>query len=113
MPTNLTTTANEKSTYIITASFTDDSGASVVPSSITWSLTDVNGTVINSREDVSVSIPAASIDIVLSGDDLALSDGNDVVRVLTIKAHYSSSMGANLPLNDSCRFIIKNLKAIT
>jgi hypothetical protein len=114
MPTYLTTTAEEESTYLISAAFTDENDVAVVPDTITWTLTDADGNVINSREDVSVSSPAASVDIVLSGDDLGLQAGEtgDVVRILTIEATYDSDAGDDLPLKDKATFIIKNLEAV-
>lgn len=118
MPTNLTAIqANEESTYVITAAFTDEDGASVLPDSINWTLTDSSGNIINSREQVAVSVPAESINIVLSGDDLALQAGETdeakVQRVLTIEAVYDSSYGNNLPLKDQAVFEIYNLTYIT
>ncbi len=69
MPATLTTNAVEKSTYIVTAAFTDEDGDAVTPNAgLVWTLTDMNGVVINSREDVSIS-PDTSVDIVLSGND--------------------------------------------
>lgn len=105
--TTLTTAARDKSTYVVTAAFTDSAGADVIPDSITWTLTDSYGTVINSREDVSIASPAASIDIVLSGDDLSFDDGKK--RVLTINATYSSDEGSGLPLREEAVFGIDGL----
>ena len=112
MPTTLTTHAVEQSTYKVTAAFTDDDGVSVVPTSIVWTLTDSSGTVINSRQDVSIT-PASSVTIALTGDDLALTSDADAVRIVTIEAVYTSDLGTGLTLKDSCRFVIDNLKAIS
>lgn len=115
MPTYLTTTAEEESTYIVTAAFTDEDGNDAVPDTITWTLTDIAGNVINSRAAVSYNSPASSVDIVLSGDDLALQAGEtgNVVRVLTIEATYDSDAGSDLPLKDTATFLIKNIEAVT
>lgn len=115
MPTLLTTTAEEKSTLIVTAAFADEDGGDVIPSSITWTLTDSAGIVINSREDVEVASPAASVDIVLSGDDLALQTGESgsVLRVLTVESIYDSGAGSDLPLKDSVKFLLNDLVAIS
>lgn len=103
----LITHAKDQSTYQVTAAFTDAAGDSVVPSAITWTLTDRDGTVINSREDVAVATPAASIDIVLSGDDLKYSDG--AKRILTIEATYDSDEGSDLPLKQESVIKIDDL----
>ena len=115
MPKLLSKKAAEEGTYIITAEFIDDDGDSVAPDTLTWTLTDSSGTVINSRTSVSVSSPTASEDIVLSGDDLALQSGEsgDTMRILTIQATYDSDAGTDLPLNDAAYFYIKDLKTIT
>jgi hypothetical protein len=103
MPATLTTRAVERSTYIVTAEFKDASGASVVPNSIAWTLSDEQGRTMNSRSAVAVAVPAASIDIVLSDADLALTGAGDKGgRVLTIVADYDSTEGAGLPLHEKC-----------
>jgi len=115
MTTELTTHAKEKSTYIITASFTDEDDAAVAPKTLTWTLTDDQGDVINGREDVEVSSPSSSEDIVLSGDDLALQSGETSrgVRILTVEGTYDSDAGSDLPLNDEIRFIVDGLVAVS
>jgi len=115
MPTQLTDYAVEKSTFAVQAAFTDEDDDAVVPDSITWSLCDPDGTIINSRQDVSVSSPASTTTIVLSGDDLQLLDqDNDYeTRYLEISAVYDSDIGQNLPLNDRAEFRVINLKSIT
>lgn len=115
MPTILTTRANEKSTYVITSAFTDEKGAAVVPTAITWTLASRSGTIINGRTQVAVAAPASSIDIVLSGLDLALQTGEEIqaVRILTVEATYASSLGEGLPLKDQCSFTVDDLKSVT
>lgn len=105
--------ANEQSTYAITISFTDETGAAVVPSSATWTLTDTQGQVVNSRSAVAISALAASKTIVLSANDLSLAGYFGRDRVLTIEAVYTSSLGAGLPLKSEVRFTITDLLNIT
>lgn len=113
----LTTEAIEKSSYVITAVFRDEDRDLVVPDSITWTITDKNGTVINNREDEAVSVPASSVDIVLSGDDLSLLSGESSAvkaeRRFTIEAVYNSDLANNLPLRDSVKFYVRNLQAVS
>jgi hypothetical protein len=115
MTTELTTHAKEKSTYIITAAFTDENGDAVAPTTLTWTLTDEAGAVINSRENVAVAGPASSEDIVLSGDDLALQSGETTrgVWIFTVEGTYDSDAGSDLPLNDEIRFIVDGLIAVS
>ena len=106
----------EGSTCGIGVAFKDENGDAVVPNSATWTLTDIDGVVINSREDVVISSLAASITIALSGDDLAFSQGfvgHHQWRILTVEAVYNSVLlGTNLPLKEFCKFPIINADAI-
>lgn len=100
---------NERSAKIIVVPFTDETGAAVTPSSITWTLSDTLGTIINGREDVSIT-PASSVTIVLSGDDTALGDAYfGSQRKLTVKAVYDSDAGSDLELNHEETFSIIDL----
>ena len=110
----LTTHAKERSTFVITANFASTTGA-VSPSSAYWSLTDMAGTIINSRSDVTITSPTSSEDIVLKGADLLISanENNEGVRVFTIEGEYDSSLGDNLPLKAQIEFIIDPLITVT
>jgi hypothetical protein len=108
--TKLTLPAIERSTYVVHCAFTDEDGVAVVPDTITWTLTDNIGTVINSRLDVAVAVPAAAIDIVLSGLDLVVS-GSTIGRVLTVSSVYTSTLGT-LPCIEACSFGISDLVSL-
>jgi len=107
MPGAIEETAIEKSSFKITATFYDESGNAVAPDTLTWTLTDENGSVVNNREDVNISSPQSSESILLSGDDLAI-DGNDPVeRIITFEGTYTSAeFGSGLPLIDESVFTI-------
>ena len=111
MSTNLTVHATEKSTYIITAAFKNELGEAVTPKSITWTLTNTRGVVINDLEDVSVALPAATINIVLTGDDLMIGTYGGK-RIITICSVYDSIYGSDLLLKDCGLFDVDNLVAI-
>jgi hypothetical protein len=115
MPIQLTE-VNEKSTLVVTAAFTDENGDAVVPDSVTWTLTDPAGSVINGRNRVAVT-PAASVTIVLSGDDLALSSTEASQtrggRTILIEAAYTGDLGAGLPIKEAASFTIINLRAVS
>jgi len=99
--------ADEESTYKITAAFTDAAGDAVTPNTITYKLTNSAGTVINSKT-AEVVTPDTSVDIVLSGDDLALQTGETgtVERLLTMEAIYDSTEGNDMPLREEATFFI-------
>ena len=103
----------EKGTVVLTIGFLDEDKVAVIPSSITWHLTDVNGVTVNGLVDQAFTPPAEVIEIVLTGDDLALG-GTPVgfTRVFSVTAPYNSTLGA-LVINEEARFDIENLIKIT
>lgn len=110
MTTTLTAKAVESSTYVITAAFFDEDDSAVTPTSATWTLTDDLGNVVNDREDVAISPLSASVDIVLTGDDLLLPASAGLIgRVLTVSALYNSALGTGLSLAAKIRFVVENL----
>lgn len=113
MPTTITSTITEQSTAVFTVALTDDAGAAVVPSAITWTLSDDDGNTINSRSEVAVGSPASSITVVLYGADLAIiGDDDDGARRLTIEATYDSDAGSDLTLKDAAKFTVTDLAAV-
>jgi len=87
----LSTVANEQSSYWVTINFLDDDGTNMSTTTLTWTLTDLEGNIINSREDVNVAGPSYQETIELSGADLAV-DGNDIVqRIMTLEGTYTSN----------------------
>ncbi len=104
--------ANEEGTIVITAITTDASGTLVNPDTMLYTLTDLDGVVINSVEDTSIAAPTSSEDIVLSGNDLPTS-GSDRRLILLTYGTYTSTEGAGLPFNDEVEFWVVDKKAIT
>jgi len=106
--------AEEEGSCGIVFSFFDTDGSTPVTplSPLTWTLTNVKGEVINSRQDVSIS-PASEVTVVLNGDDLVLPENGIVDRVVTIEGTYNSStLGSGVNLKTKHTFPIKPLKAV-
>ena len=115
MPFTLTTHFVEESSGSILIRFRDRDDQPVQPTSATWTLTEEDGTVINSREDVIISSPATQEEILLSGDDLALSNGfigTAEAKIFTVEAVYTSDLGSGLPLTEQCTFYVDALVAV-
>lgn len=113
--TVITTPFFEKGTAVFNLSFYDENSIAVAPNSIYYSLTDVAGTIINSRQDFGLSNPAASVYIILSSYDLQISSGYQLEseqRRLLIFSLYNSSLGNNLSLRHMIKFDITNPGAI-
>lgn len=104
--------AQEEGTLVLNIAWYDEDGNAVTPSAATWTLTDLDGNVINSRQDVSISSLSTSNDVVLKGDDLAISPYG-VNRQLLAKWTYTSSAGSGLPATHAYQFKIDNMSGVT
>ena len=106
---NLSEFARENGTYTVKVSFWDEDVVALIPTTITWSLYDTSGTVINSRLDVSVGSPAAVNNIVLTGSDLALGTDDNKLRRITIEAVVTTAVVTAKPIHGEAEFRIGNL----
>lgn len=106
--------ADEESSYIIRLIFKDEDGALFVPATLVWSLSAVDGQIINSRYKIVPSAISSTTYVVLSGDDLQLIDKKSSFedRIFTISGTYNSTYGNNLPFNKEYFFKIRNLQLI-
>jgi hypothetical protein len=114
MSITISIVAAEQSTFIITCAFADEDGNSITPTSAVWSLTDAYGNIINDLEREVIDPLAASIDIVLTGDDLQIvgqfeQDSDLVSRKFLLEAIYDSDAGSDLTLNEEASFSLENL----
>lgn len=110
--TYLSDHAKEKSTFIPVVTFRDPDEQLVVPNSgLTWTLTDVEGNVINSRQAVPITA-ASVVNVVLSGNDLVIRANSELI--LLVEGTFNSvTYGNNLPIKDEIRFIVDNLIKVT
>jgi hypothetical protein len=105
--------AIERSTYVVTLSFSDEEGVPVAPSSLTWTLTDASGAVVNERAAVSIT-PAVTVNVILTDEDLAMLGGMDTGdRYLLVEGEYTSNLGSGLALRDEVKFSVRNLVKVT
>lgn len=112
MATTLTVDAVEQSTYVVKITFYDEDGALVTPTAATWTLTDPAGNVVNERADIEISGLTSSVDVLLTGDDLALEGYDTYTRHFTLEATYNSTLGSDLPLKAVAIFEIEPLVAV-
>jgi len=108
--------AVENSSYLIRLDAFDELGQEVIPKSGVWSLTDLDGTVINERDQVVISPLAATMYVLLTGDDLALSagfTGTSEKRAFLFEGSYDSQYGADNPLKDQLVFPVVNLAKLS
>lgn len=103
--------ALERSTVAAVASFRDEDGELVTPTVIKWSLTDGDGAIVNNLSNIDIA-PANTINIVLSGDDLAMTPGDDGRRQVVIRAEYDGKLGDDLPIVGVLEFTVRNVPGI-
>jgi hypothetical protein len=105
----LTEPAPEEGQYSVDVYAKDTDGDYVIPDSVTWSLYDLDGNVINS-ESGEAATPGNPTRITLAGDDLALTDptADYEIRVLAIEVTVDSDVTTLQK-----RFIVKNLIGVT
>ena len=108
----LTETPIEGGTFLVTVSFYDEKGNAVTPQSLKWTLSDMEGRVVNNRSEEEISDLSSTVDIFLTGDDLAVFEDDNTRRILTVWGTYNSSHGNNLPLREQFIFEIEKLIAV-
>lgn len=82
--------ATQEGNLIAVIAFTDSDGNAVTPSSAFWRLVDGDGTVINSRSNVTITPLSTSVEISLEGNDLPWS-GDDFGDSYSIYLYLSST----------------------
>lgn len=106
--------ADEGGTFPIDVSFADEDGNSDGITAVNWRLTDKDGTVLNSRSNVSAT-PSDPTRILLEGDDLKCSNGftgRAEERHVGVKVTYYSSLGSGKVQTAEAVFFLKNSKAL-
>jgi len=93
----------ETSALVIVMTLTDETGITIPFNSLFWSLTDLEGVVINSRDDVSFTLPGDS-KLEITGDDLLLSIDPTISRVVSLNGTYISSKGDTLNATEEVFF---------
>lgn len=101
----------EKGTLKLTVPIYDEDGNAVVPNELSYTLTDWSGAVMNGLEGEAI-VPASSVDIVLTGDDLVIGDTTPQ-RFLLIEGTYDSSDGNDLEMRHQIEFTINGLVAVS
>ena len=88
---NLEVIVNEDSSIGIGFTFTGLNDEAVTPNTFIWGLADIDGNIINNKEDESET-PASTTWILLQADDLADISAS-LIRVITIYGTYNSTLG--------------------
>jgi hypothetical protein len=117
----------EEGTAVIKFICRDSDDNVINPNPLQWQLIDKNGNVINSNtfasnditgteESITISIDGDDVTgngyiVVLSGDDLAITDSTDEGdRYFGVQGTYDSDYGSDLSLHNEYKFTICELK---
>jgi len=108
--------ATDQSSYVVQVDFSDETGAEVTPTAATWTLTDGNGDLVNTRENIPVTSLASTIYVALSGADLDVEEAGDRtenLRCLVVSASYNSILtGSLLPIKKAVKFLVTDLPQV-
>ena len=89
------------------------SASSPATTAATWTLTTEYGVVVNSRANVAILPLAATVNVVLTGADLAmLGELDNRKRLLLVEATYNSSLGSGLHLREEIEFVVRALVGV-
>jgi len=104
--------ANERSTYIVQISLTDEDELPVTPLTLVWTLRDAAGAVVNGRENVEVESPQSAVYITLSGDDLLIDGYFSGRRILSLEGTYNSTLANGVAIRAAAAFDVDRLSKI-
>ena len=122
----------EQGSGFISMSFTDKNGNAMTPKTLTWTLTDMDGNVINNRNQGEVGSLASTVEVMLSGDDLKIVSGETLEQTKHAKGQFPSALnkylakrictvegtyddldhGNDIPFKDSIIFPVEQLPAV-
>lgn len=107
MPISIQEPAIEGGSFEIRIDWEDEQGNSKAPDTMAWTLHDGDNSIINAREDVAITVPAATELLFLSGADLLIPGKQPVRRYVSFVGTYTSLVhGAAKPLVDQVDFMI-------
>ena len=113
MPAKISVHAREKCNYTVSITFYDEVPALVIPTALTWTLTDMDGNIINSRDAVPVTPSESTEDVVLGSADTVVVAGQTNERLFLAEWTYNSTYGSGLASKEQAVFVIDNLLHIT
>jgi hypothetical protein len=91
----------------------DTNGALVIPTQMNWWWTDLDGSVVNSRNNISVDSGdlGTTTTIELTPDDTTLPANTryDQIRIFTVRYVYNSIHGNDKVKTASCKILITSL----
>lgn len=111
--TRITVHAREENTYHISCQFSDENSVTCTAETLTWTLTDMDGNIINGRDGVAVSPASTTETITLTPTDTTIVSGQNNQRLFLVEWTYDSDYGTGLTGKKQAIFIIDDLLHIT
>jgi hypothetical protein len=105
-------TVPEEGTAVFRLICKDENGTLVIPATLKWDLTALDGTVIAYNQ--TIAVPTSTYYLPVFGTNLRMLDGESSYgeRLLTLRGTYNSSNGTGLPLHKQIKFRVQNLRMI-
>jgi hypothetical protein len=115
MPLILTGRANQGGSVGMKITIVDENGDALIPTAATWTLTDLEGNVINSRTDVAISPLASEMTVLMSGDDLQIADETNEyeIQLFSFEGTYDPGDASAVPITESGEFPVYNMEVKT
>jgi len=106
---NVSKSAMRESSFFIKVELKDSAGSSVTPTSLSWTLVNEIGAVVNSK-NAQVLTPASAMYILLEGDDLAIQDEDNEseIRYILLTGVYDDIRKSGAVFKDTIMFSIIN-----
>ena len=113
MADRIPTHAREENSYTISMQFKDEDGTTCTAETLTWTLTDMDGNIINSRDGESVTPSSTTETVTLTPSDTTIVAGQSNERLFLAEWTYDSDYGTGLTGKKQAIFIIDDLLHIT
>ena len=113
MAIRITKHAREENSYTVSMQFSDEDGTTCTCETLTWTLTDMDGNIINGRDGVSVTPSATTETVTLTPSDTTIVSGQNNERLFLAEWTYNSDYGTGLTGKEQAIFIVNELLHIT
>lgn len=102
--------ARDGNTYVVVVKPQDEDGTAVTPNSMSYTLTNEYGRIVNSKDHVVIT-PSTEASVVLSAADVKYAEGTR--RRVILEGKYNSTLGSSMDLVDWTEFGIEDVPHVT
>ena len=109
MPAVISTHARERGHYTVSITFYDEDNALVTPTNLLWTLTDMDGNVINNRDAVTVTPSESTENDILGSADTVIVAGQINERLFLAEWIYNSTYGTGITSKKQAIIVIDDI----